>query len=226
MLNILESQEASRILRRIIERIDGVLSRREELRDNMIRKSREVIRYSGWAINAVLRGRLDEAREHLKQLDEAFREFLHYAKQDERLFHSGLVDSTLAEYVEAKLLYSLVIEARLPTPEELGVPEIPYLQGLGDVIGELRRLALDRMRIDDTETAAKLLELMEALYNEMRSLEYPDALMPGVRHKVDVARRLIDDTKALLIEVKGRRTILRLLEKGIGGGDGGEKGSS
>ena len=53
---------------------------------------------------------------------------------------------------------------------------------------------------------------MEALYNELRSLEYPDALMPGVRHKIDVARRLIDDTKALLIEVKGRRSLLEAVE--------------
>ncbi len=208
MLRILEAREAAQRLRSIISEIDALLSKREELRDNMIRKSREVIRYSGWAINAILRLKLEEARKHLESLEEAFREFMEYAVQDQRLFNSGLVDSTLAEYVEAKLLYSLVFEAKLPGPRELGVPEVPYLQGLGDVIGELRRLALDRLRVDDVETAEALLELMEALYNEMRSLEYPDALMPGVRHKVDVARRLIDDTKALLIEVKGRKAIL------------------
>ncbi|RUM48149.1 MAG: haloacid dehalogenase, partial [Hyperthermus sp.] len=33
---------------------------------------------------------------------------------------------------------------------------------------------------------------------------YPDALMPGVRHKIDVARRLIDDTKSLLLSIKAR----------------------
>ncbi len=208
MLRILDAKEAAQRLRSVISEIDALLAKREELRDNMIRKSREVIRYSGWAINAILRLKLEEARKHLDTLDRAFREFMEYAVQDQRLFNSGLVDSTLAEYVEAKLLYSLVFEAKLPGPRELGVPEVPYLQGLGDVIGELRRLALDRLRVDDVDTAEALLELMEALYNEMRSLEYPDALMPGVRHKVDVARRLIDDTKALLIEVKGRKAIL------------------
>ena len=210
-LRVHDHRVASKTLRRIIAEIDSVLSKREQLRDNMIRKSREVIRYSGWAINAMLRLDLDEARKHLEKLEEVTREFLEYARQDDRLFHSGLVDSTLAEYVEAKLLYSLIAEAKLPSHHELGVPEVPYLQGLGDVIGELRRLALDRMRVDDIETAEKILMLMEALYNELRSLEYPDALMPGVRHKVDVARRLIDDTKALLIEVKGRKTVLEVL---------------
>ena len=212
-LNILENDTASKIMRKIVSQIDSVLSKREQLRDNMIKKSRDVIRYSGWAINALLRLNLEEARAHLEKLEEAKKEFMRYATQDERLFHSGLVDSTLAEYVEAKLLYSLIVEAHLPDHNELGVPEVPYLQGLGDVIGELRRLALDRLRMDDIETAEKLLLLMEALYNELRSLEYPDALIPGVRHKVDVARRLIDDTKALLIEVKGRRSILEAVEE-------------
>ncbi len=212
-LNILGADEASRALRSIVAEIDAVLSKREQLRDNMIRKSREVIRYSGWAINALLRLNIEEARLHLEKLEEAKREFMTYATQDSRLFHSGLVDSTLAEYVEAKLLYALVVEGRLPDYRELDVPEVPYLQGLGDVIGELRRLALDRLRIDDVDTAERLLLLMEALYNELRSLEYPDALMPGVRHKIDVARRLIDDTKALLIEVKGRRSIMEAVEE-------------
>ena len=211
-LNILEADAASRIMRKVVSEIDSILSKREQLRDNMIRRSRDVIRYSGWAINAMLRLNLEEARSHLEKLEEAKNEFMRYATQDERLFHSGLVDSTLAEYVEARLLYALIVEARLPDYRELGVPEVPYLQGLGDVIGELRRLALDRLRIDDVETAEKLLLLMEALYNELRSLEYPDALMPGVRHKIDVARRLIDDTKALLIEVKGRRSLLEAVE--------------
>ena len=212
-LSILDADKASRIMRDIIAEIDATLSKREQLRDNMIRKSREVIRYSGWAINALLRLNLDEAEKHLEKLEEAKREFMKYAMEDSRLFHSGLVDSTLAEYVEARLLYSLIVEGRLPDYRELGVPEVPYLQGLGDVIGELRRLALDRLRIDDVNTAEKLLLLMEALYNELRSLEYPDALMPGVRHKIDVARRLIDDTKALLIEVKGRRSIMEAVEE-------------
>ncbi len=198
-------------LREVIAKIDSVLSSRESIRDNLIRKSREIIRYSSWAINAILRGAVDEAKHHISQLDKSVREFLEYARRDPRLYYSGLVDSTLAEYVEAKLLYSLILEAKLLTPDELGVPEVPYLQGLGDVIGELRRLALDHLRIEDYEYAERILALMEVIYNEMRVLEYPDALMPGVRHKVDVARRLIDDTKALLIEVKGRRELLEKL---------------
>ena len=60
------------------------------------------------------------------------------------------------------------------------------------------------MREGRLAEAEKLLDLMEAMYYELRALEYPDALMPGVKHKVDVARRLIDDTKSLLLSLKAR----------------------
>jgi len=198
-------------LREIVGEIDKLLSFREKERDAMIKKSRDVIRLSGWIINAIHRGSLEEAKQYLNELEKAVKEFLAHAKSDNYLFYSGLVDSTLAEYVEAVILYKLVTGEGLPGPNELGVTEISYLQGLGDVVGELRRLALDFMRVDRLEEAELMLELMEVIYNELRGLEYPDALIPGVKRKVDVARRLIDDTKALLIEVKGRKEVLKAL---------------
>jgi len=198
-------------LREIVDEIDKLLSFREKERDAMIKKSRDVIRLSGWIINAIHRGSLEEARRYLEELEKAVKEFLAHAKSDDYLFHSGLVDSTLAEYVEAAILYRLITGKGLPGLNELGVTEISYLQGLGDVVGELRRLALDFMRVDKLAEAELMLELMEVIYNELRGLEYPDALIPGIRRKVDVARRLIDDTKALLIEVKGRREVLKAL---------------
>ena len=189
---------------------------RERNRDEMIKRSRDVIRLSGWAINAIHRGDLEAAAGYVKEMEEAVKEFLRYAGSEPVLRHSGLVYNTLSEYVEAKVFYSLIVEGKLPGPEELGVDEISYLQGLGDVIGELRRLALDLMRIDEIEKASRILDLMEAMYYELRGLEYPEALMPGVKHKVDVARRLIDDTKALLLEVRGRREVVEALERARG----------
>jgi translin len=210
-LKTLRLDDVAALLRRVISEIDSRLSVRERERDEMIKKSRDVTRLSGWVVNAIHRGSLEEARRYLEEMNARVKEFLRHARSDPFLYHSGLVHSTLAEYVEAMLFYHLVVEGRLLTPKELGVDEVPYLQGLGDVVGELRRLALDLMRVGEVDLADRVLDLMEAIYYEMRGLEYPDALIPGVKHKVDVARRLIDDTKALLLEVKGRREVLKAL---------------
>jgi len=191
-------------LRMIIASIDRKLSAREEIRDNLIKAGRDVIRLSGWAINAIHRMDINTARSYIEEMEKIIKEFIKLAQRDSYLWHSGFVNNVLSEYAEAVILFNLVVEGKLVGYEELGISEIPYLQGLGDVLGELRRLALDLMRVGDIESAEKILDIMEVMYYEIRVLEYPDALMPGVRHKVDVARRLIDDTKALLLTVKAR----------------------
>ncbi|MCE4603602.1 MAG: haloacid dehalogenase, partial [Aeropyrum sp.] len=78
---------------------------------------------------------------------------------------------------------------------------------------ELRRLCLDLVRHAEFEVAWRLLEIMEAIYLELRSLDYPEALIPGVRHKADVARRLVDDTKALLADLESRHRLESSIKK-------------
>ena len=197
-------QSLSGKFRTILSEINTVLSRREELRDTLIKLGRDVIKLSGWAINALHRGRVEEARKYIEEMDSIVSKFREIARSDTFLSESGFVYNVLSEYVEAKVFYSIVVEGVIPSHKELDVPEVPYLQGIGDVLGELRRLALDYMRLGRLNEAEKVLDLMEAMYYEMRALEYPDALIPGVRHKVDVARRLIDDTKSLLLSVRAR----------------------
>jgi len=191
-------------LRSMVSGIDAVLARREALRDELIKMGRDIVRLSGWSINAIHLSRLDEAAKHIDSMDSVARSFIEKARSDPLIWHSGFVNNVLSEYVEAKVFYELVAGGRLPGPDDLGVEIIPYLQGLGDVIGELRRLALDYLRLGRLGCAERLLGIMEVLYYELRVLEYPDALMPGVRHKIDVARRLIDDTKSLLLSIKAR----------------------
>lgn len=204
-LSVLSVESLRMRFRKIVGSIDAILSRREKLRDELIKSGRDIIKLSGWAINALHRGALEEAASHIKEMDEKVKSFLEKASSDSYLWHSGFVNNVLSEYVEAKVFYEITVKGVLPAPEELGVGEVAYLQGVGDALGELRRLALDMMRINRLDYAEKILDVMEALYYELRALEYPDALMPGVRHKVDVARRLIDDTKALLLTVKSRQ---------------------
>jgi len=63
----------------------------------------------------------------------------------------GSVDSAFQEYAEASILLSLIRESRFVGFEELEVPMTSYVLGLADVIGELRRRALESLRKDDIE---------------------------------------------------------------------------
>lgn len=203
-------------MRRIQEEVEkarAFLSERDEIRENAIKASRDVIKYSGRMITEIHKGDMDKAVEYKGLLEESTRRFLGLVKPYPELFYSGMAYNAMSEYVEAIIFYNIVTGRDIPGYEELGVPPAPYLQGLGDVVGELRRLVLEKVRTGSYDEAWRLFEVMEAIYLALRSLDLPDALAPGVRHKADVARRLTDDTKALLIDLSSRERLARLLEK-------------
>ena len=190
------------LLRRIVKQADAWLSERDRVREEAIRAARDVNRYSGWAVTSVHKGDFEEALSHLSKASEAARRLIELVSPYPELSNAGFASSALAEYAEASILVNVVLGRGLPTPEDLGVGYVAYLQGLGDAVGEFRRLALELARRGEIKVAWRLLEAMEAIYLELRTLDYPEALAPGIRHKADVARRLVDDTKALLIEVE------------------------
>ncbi len=197
--------------------IDNMLAVKDSVREEAIRISREVIRASREAVRLIHLGNYNDARISVERAAELVNGLLNKLSQHPDLLYSGLVYNCVSEYVEAKVFYMLVVEKNMPKLEELGVPYIPYLQGLGDVVGELRRYIIDLLRDEKYSEAGEYLDVMETIYQWIKKLNYPDALTPGLRHKADVARRLTEDTKVLYLntlnsyELRGR--IKEALEK-------------
>uniref|UniRef100_A0A7J3ZLC9 Haloacid dehalogenase n=1 Tax=Fervidicoccus fontis TaxID=683846 RepID=A0A7J3ZLC9_9CREN len=195
-------------LRRIKDHLDSI----DKAREQAIRLSRDVIRLSSQIISSVVSGNKEEARKALEELEFKKAAFYETVRHHGELLYSGITNNTLSEYVEAKIVSKLVIEERIPGQDELEVPPVPYLQGLGDSIGELRRIVLEKVRANRLEDAWRILEIMEEVFARLYIINYPDPLVPGFRHKIDVARRLIDDTKVMLIDLTSRRDLEKALE--------------
>ena len=83
----------------------------------------------------------------------------------------------------------------VPTPQEIGVGEAPYLNGIGETVGELRRFILDKLRHGQLERCEELLDAMDDIYYVLISMDYPDAITGGLRRTTDVARGLIERTR-------------------------------
>ena len=123
------------------------------------------------------------------------------------------------EFAEASVLSSLLREEEkpetLPSPEALGIGYAAYLNGLGDVVGELRRHVLDLIRTEALEKAEVFLGIMENIHAVLMDFDYPDAITRGLRRKTDVARGLIEKTRGDLINAiqqKKLETAMRELE--------------
>ncbi|MGC8573083.1 MAG: haloacid dehalogenase [Caldisphaera sp.] len=203
--------EKKRKLEDAIKSIELYLKNLDSIREELVKMSRDVIRLSGWSITEAHKGNINNALNYLDECERKSNELMKLAISVPELTYSGLLYNAISEYVEAKIFLNIITNKEIPIYKEINVPPIPYLQGLGDVVGELRRYALESVRKGDFNSAWESLEIMESIYLELRGLDYPDAILPGVRHKADVARNLVDETKALLVDLQSRENLKNVL---------------
>lgn len=133
------------------------------------------------------------------------------------LRREGRGDESLAldafqEAVEAVLLGAISEGGPLPGPNDLGVDPEPYLLGLGDVVGEVRRRVLDRLGRDDIAGAEADLALMERLTRALLRFDTTRAIVP-LKPKQDTARTLLERTR-------GEVVMARFLSRARPGRDG------
>ena len=142
----------------IAERVRKDFDARTAARDKALATARQLTRACSLAIRAAHRlesngmsGLLGEAR----SLADALRAEL---KDHPDLLFAGYTQDALKEFVEASVTCALIQDQSLPAPEDLGVSGFTYLNGLAEVVGELRRRTLDILRHGYSEEAEKLLD--------------------------------------------------------------------
>jgi len=185
---------------------------REEAQDSM----RKATSLSKQSILHVHQKRYSEARKLIEKAKEIILELQKTSQTHPEIVQTGLFDAARQEYSEANILLSLVEESRFATPTEIRVPPIDYVLGLADVIGEYRRLALDALREGDVKKGENCLQTMDGIYVELMALDEAYMLVPGLRRKCDVARKIIEATRGDITQEVGRNALekhLRQLER-------------
>ena len=194
-------------LKTLLGKIQVELRKREIVHEQVQRNMRRATRLSKQAILFSHQERFKDAKKLLKEADGLFTKLRSVAKTYPDMIYSGLVDAAFQEYAEAQTLLGLVEQNRFVSPDDIGVDSVAYVLGLADVIGELRRRALDSLRKEDVKTAEDCLRLMEEIYVELMSMDEAYMLVPGLRRKSDVARRIIETTRGD-ITIEARRSSL------------------
>jgi translin len=202
-------QQVLSVLRRDIETVSKILDEKDRVREEAIRFVREIVRMSGDLISSLHGRNVEDAVKMMASLRARKTEFLSLLSKHPDLLYSGLAYNALSEYAESIIVYHLVVEGRMPSLEEIDVPVPAYLQGLGDAVGELRRHIVELLDSGRVEEATYYFRIMEAIYESLKRLDYPDAITPGLRHKVDVAARLVEDTRVLILTTKNSLRMLK-----------------
>ena len=165
-------------------------------REAAIRLGRPIIQASSKAIRALHRNERDTARDLMDEAKGLVDQLRTALDGHDDLARSALSYDAVKEYAEAELTAALLAHEPLPSPADLGIHAVPYLKGLGEAVGEQRRRLLDQLRKGDLDGAESTFEDMEVVHDLLTSLDYPDGMTAGLRRTTDVARALIERSRA------------------------------
>ncbi len=183
-------------LETICDAIREDFDRRTKVRDEALAQARQLTRHASLAIRAIHREEEGEAFEQLQAAKSIVQKLRQDLKDDADLYYSGYTQDAIKEYVEAELTVALIKDRPLPTPEMLGAEYATYLGGLAETLGELRRRCMDLLRPGYSKEVERLLLWMDDIFTRLITMDYPDAITQGLRRKTDLARGIVERTRA------------------------------
>ena len=191
-----------------LDEINYELRNVEERRERLIKGTRDVVALCSKSIVALHRNEMEQAQINMHQAKSMLEEFRQYSKTDLYKY----IATAEQEIVEAYGLRCVLLGSSIPSMKELNVSGPSYITGLLDCIGEIKRMVYDKMRIGRGEDAAKLFSLMQDIYGAVYPFAVYDHLVSGMMRKLDVARMLIEDVRAVVTEESRRQVIIQAID--------------
>jgi translin len=187
------------------------LTKRHQAREEALAISREVIRFSANAIRAVHRGEFDEAQRLIRQAGARLTETAPIRQHNPEIYYAGFLSDARKEYAEANVTLAFISGGVVPRPEELEVDPPAYLNGMAEVIGELRRSILDSLRRDAFDRCEELMEVMDEIYGILVTVDFPEAVTGGLRRSTDAMRGVLERTRGdLTMALRQRKLEVQL----------------
>ena len=200
-------------LKTVLKEIRKELREKEKMRENLQKDMRKTTSLSKQAILLIHQKRLKEAKKLIETAKAIISKLNNASATYPNIGYSGLYNAALQEFSEANLFLNLIEEAMFITPKEINVPSVDYVLGLADVIGEYRRSALDALREGDVEKSEGCLQIMDEIYIELMAMDEAYMLVPGLRRKCDVARKIIETTRGDITQEVRRKSLEKYLRR-------------
>jgi translin len=212
----------------VVDTICDEFEVKNALRDETLRRSRQLIRYCANSIRASHRDDFGEARQLLATARAAAAEMVADIAGYPDLYYTGYTQDALKELCEAHIAYALITDEPVPPPQELNVEASAYLNGLAEAASEMRRYVLDRLRRGDVAVGERLLAAMDEIYSLLITVDFPDAITGGLRRNTDMVRGVLERTRGDLttaVRQEEMKAALRAFSQRIGlsGEDAGDR---
>ena len=184
------------MINKISSRIKDNFEEKDKARESSLSISRDVVRNCRTAMYSIHNKDFKKASSLIEKAAEMLEKINTSLQNYPEIYFAGFLEHAQQEFVESTIVYRILNKDKtIPGPEELNVSDLAYLNGLGDVSGELRRHILDLIRKGSPEEGESHLQLMEEIHNCLMMFDYPDAMTRGLRHKTDTTRSIIERTR-------------------------------
>lgn len=180
---------------RLLQEAKVFLDEKDRVREEALALCREITRNSAFSIRALHKGEVEEAENMLHEAKSKHKNLMTLLGGHPDLRHSGFVFDAEKELVEASVILSVKRGEKLPPFQDLNVLYTAYLNGVGEAMGEVRRMLLDCIRQGELRNCEELLNLMEEVYYFLSSLLYPDAVTGNLRKTVDMIRGVLERSR-------------------------------
>ncbi len=200
-------------LKHIFDTVKETFDRENRAREQGLSLSRDTIQFCANSIRAVHRGDLEESRRLLKAASDNVDAAHALLEPYPRIFYAGFLQDAEKEYAEAAATFALIEGDPLPLPGDLGVGTAPYLNGLGEAAGEMRRHTLDLIRDNRLERCEEILGMMDDIYYLLASVDYPNAITAGLKRTNDMVRGVLERTRGDLTTAIRRHSLERTMKE-------------
>lgn len=163
------------------------LSKRLKTVEDSRRVANELKVLSDTAIALLHAGKFKQAARKIKMAELAARAL---KKQTERSFIVPF-----QEYAECRILLEVMVNGKIPTRVQ-HVADAAYVLGLADVVGEFNRAFLHALIRKDMPAADKYLNAAVKVHDALRSVNFPDSIVPSLRRKKDACRIILNNMLA------------------------------
>jgi predicted translin family RNA/ssDNA-binding protein len=171
-------------------------------REELIKRSRDILRMSKQIIYSVHRENLKEAETLLKTIEKEILSIRKSIISMPKLDYLGAYTAAMQEYVEAKCYFSYVNDDKIPGWKSLKVDVEDYLLGICDLTGELERRAVVCATKDDTKEVYKIKETVEQIFGFFLSLDLRNG---ELRKKSDSIKWNLKKIENVVYDLKMRR---------------------
>lgn len=181
-----------------INKIEKSLKKYDTLRDELIIKSREIIKQSKVVINSVHRQENNDSS--LKQLIKLKKEMDSIITSNDKLSNEGSAKIAYQEFAEAALITEFSKSNKI-SYKNLNINEECYLLGLCDLTGELSRIAVRKATNKKYKEVKRIFDCIEEIHTFFLKMDLRNS---ELRKKSDQIKWNLKKVEEILYDISMR----------------------